>query len=124
MSFWYYYTQEGPTRMIKFDPEIRKFSLGEVTLFPVEVPKGVSLGVPDKYLSVEQVRLQQSNDLDKDGILDHPDTISTATTNLSFAPSSQTVDSKVSLKMANREWEVKFILDHRQSRTVYETEPG
>ena len=105
------------------DPKTLEFSLGTVHPFPVEVPKGVLLIIPDKYLSVEQINLQHSNDLLQEGILDHPDTEST-TTSLSFASSSQTVDSRVSLKMANREWEVKAILDHRESETVYETTPG
>ena len=110
--------------MIKFDTTTKEFSLGAKNAFPVEVPKGISLEVPVEYLTFEQVKLQTSNNVTQKGLLDVPDTDSEAPSYLTFAQSDQTIDSKASLNMSNREWEVIAIMSHRKSQLVYETEPG
>ena len=124
MSFWYYYSQEKANRMIKFDIATNEFSLGAMNDFPVEVPKGILLEIPVEYLTIEQVKLQTANNVTQKGMIDVPDTDSEAPSYLTFAQSDRTIDSKASLNMSNREWEVIKILDHRKSQIVYETKSG
>ena len=110
--------------MIKFDTTTKEFSLGAMNAFPVKVPKGILHEVPVEYLTLEQVKLQTSNNVTQKGLLDVPDTDSEAPSYLTFAQSDRTIDSKASLNMSNREWEVIAIMSHRKSQLVYETEPG
>ena len=121
LSFWYYYTEkQKKNRMIKFDKETLKFSMVISSKSPIEVPAGMLVNVDREFLTAEQFELMQANRETREGIFEDLENKSAFQSNFGYASSEQTVDSKASLDMANREWEINAILDHKESETVYE----